>query len=73
MLQALTEAGHSREDITETKLLSPAGMDKAIGKAAVVGLLSEYIDRAPGAPTIAPETDKRPVYDRVAEAVKDFE
>lgn len=73
VLQALTEAGHSREDITETKLLSPAGMDKAIGKAAVVGLLSEYIERAPGAPTIAPETDKRPVYDRVAEAVKDFE
>lgn len=73
VLQALTEAGHSREDITETKLLSPASMDKAIGKAAVAGLLSEYIERAPGAPTIAPETDKRPVYDRVAEAVKDFD
>lgn len=72
VLQALTEAGHSREDVTETKLLSPAGMDKAIGKAAVAGLLSEYISRAPGEPTIAPETDKRPVYDRVAEAVKDF-
>ena len=36
-------------------------------------LLEEYIERAPGAPTIAPITDKRPAYDRLAEAQKDFE
>ena len=73
VLTALEAAGYSKEDITETKLLSPAGMDKALGKKKAAELLEQLIDRAPGAPTIAPETDKRPAYDRVAEAVKDFE
>ena len=70
---ALKAAGYANEDITETKLFSPSQMDKAIGKKKVTELLDEMIDRAPGAPTIAPITDKRPAYDRVAEAKKDFE
>ena len=69
---ALMEAGYGREDITETKLLSPAAMDKAIGKKKAAELLADLIDRSPGAPTIAPETDKRPAYDRLAEAKNDF-
>lgn len=73
VLAALEGAGYTKDDVTETKLLSPAVMDKAIGKKKVAELLSSLIDRAPGAPTVAPDTDKRPVYDRLAEAQKDFE
>ena len=69
----LTGAGYTKEEITETKILSPSQMDKAIGKKKAAELLEEYIERAPGAPTIAPITDKRPAYDRLAEAQKDFE
>ena len=69
----LEEAGYSREDITETKLLSPSAMDKALGKKRAAELLEGYITRAPGAPTVVPETDKRPAYDRLAEAKNDFE
>ena len=72
-LAALQAAGYSQEDVTETKLLSPAGMDKALGKKKVAELLDSFIDRSPGAPTIVPETDKRPPLDRVAEAQKDFQ
>ena len=72
VLNALICSGYEKEDITETKLLSPAGMDKAIGKKKVAELLEALIDRAPGAPTLAPATDKRPVYNRLAEAQKDF-
>ena len=72
VLEKLKAEGYALEDITETKLLSPAGMDKAIGKKKVNELLEQFIDRAPGSPTLAPESDKRPVYDRVAEAQKDF-
>ena len=71
--KALEAAGYSQADITETKLLSPAAMDKALGKKTVAELLADHIDRAQGAPVLAPETDKRPAYDRVAEAQKDFE
>ena len=73
VLETLKAAGYSQEDVTETKLLSPAAMDKALGKKKVAELLEQFIDRAPGTPTLAPESDKRPVYNRVAEAVKDFE
>ena len=69
----LTEAGYDDNEITETKVLSPSQMDKAIGKKKVAELLEGLIERAPGAPTIAPITDKRPAYDRLAEAQKDFE
>lgn len=70
---ALSAAGYSMEDYTETKLLSPAALGKKLGNKKVEELLIDYVERAPGAPTIAPETDKRPVYDRLAEAKKDFE
>lgn len=73
VLDALIQQGYKSEDVTETKLLSPAGMDRAIGKKKVAELLDSFIDRSPGAPTIVPETDKRPPLDRVAEAQKDFE
>ena len=73
VLSTLREAGYTDAEVTETKLLSPAGMDKALGKKRVESLLSGYIDRSPGAPTIVPETDKRPALDRTAEAIKDFE
>lgn len=73
VMAALDAAGVSREDYTETKLLSPAGMDKALGKKRAAELLDGLTERAPGAPTVVPESDKRPVYDRLAEAVKDFE
>lgn len=62
VLAALEAAGYSREDVTETKLLSPAGMDKALGKKKAAELLEQLIDRAPGAPVIALESDKRPTY-----------
>lgn len=71
--EVLKAAGYPQEDITETKLLSPAGMDKVIGKKKVVELLAAHIGQNPGAPQVVPETDKRPVYDRLAEAQKDFE
>lgn len=58
----LHSAGYSTEDYTETKLLSPAAMDKALGKKRTAELLADLIDRAPGTPAIVPETDKRPAY-----------
>ena len=69
----LEELGYDWQDITETKLLSPAAMDKAIGKKKVAELLEGLIDRSPGAPTVVPASDKRPPLDRLAEAKADFE
>ena len=71
--ETLDAAGYGPSEYTETKLLSPSGMDKALGKKKVTELLSDLIDRSPGAPTVVPESDKRKPLDRLAEARKDFE
>jgi hypothetical protein len=68
----LEAAGYTREQITKTETLSPAAMEKALGKKKVAELLSGQILSYPGAPTVAPISDKRPVFDRLAEAKKDF-
>lgn len=70
--QAMEAAGFAREDYTETVLLSPAKLEKAIGKKRTSELLAAHIEKHTGAPTIAPVTDKRPAYDRLAEAREDF-
>ena len=72
MAEVLYKAGYTREQITKTEILSPAAMEKAIGKKAVAELVSGHILSTPGAPTVAPVSDKRPAYDRLAEAQKDF-
>jgi hypothetical protein len=58
----LEKAGYIEEEITETKLLSVAQMEKAIGKKKVAELLGGQILSHTGAPTIATEKDRRPVY-----------
>ena len=73
VVETLKAAGYNWEDFTKTELLSPAAMDKALGKKKVAELLPDFIERAQGAPVIAPESDKRPAYNRLAEAQKDFE
>jgi hypothetical protein len=70
--KALEAAGYGPGEYTETKLLSPAAMDKVLGKKKVAELLEDMIDRSPGAPTVVPLTDKRPPLDRLAEAKEDF-
>ena len=66
-------AGYTREDFTKTEILSPYNMEKALGKKRVAELLSGQMLTVPGSPTVAPASDKRPAYDRKAEALKDFE
>lgn len=64
VMHALEANGYAEDEITETKLLSPAAMDKALGKKKVAELLDGLIDRSPGSPTIVPASDKRPAYNR---------
>lgn len=62
-LRILDAAGYDRAETTETHLLSPAGVDKLVGKKKATELLAGQIERSPGAPILVPESDKRPPYD----------
>lgn len=70
--KVLEKEGYNAEDYTETKLLSPASIDKLVGKKKAAELLDGLTERAAGSPTIAPAADKRPVYNRLAIAQEDF-
>lgn len=61
-VNAVLQPLYNYTDYTETKLLTVAQMEKALGKAKVTELLGELITREPGRPSIAPITDKRPAY-----------
>lgn len=58
-----------------TKLKSPAQMEKALKTAEFNRKvdISRFIDTKPGAPTLVPETDKRPEIKLEDAAAKDFE
>lgn len=68
----LKDAGYSTEDFTKTEILSVAQMEKALGKKRAGELLESLIVKKAGAPTVVPETDKRPKYDQTAEVLKDL-
>ena len=72
VVRTLSASGYGLAEVTKTEVLSPAAMEKAIGKKKVAELVERYINRKAGAPTIAPESDKRPAYSRLAEAQQDF-
>ena len=58
----LNASGYSEEDYITSKLKSVAELEKSIGRKAVAEMVGHLIERAPGSPAIAPETDKRPGY-----------
>lgn len=68
----LESNGYSREDITKTELLTVSNMEKKLGKKKFEELLGGQVLKPTGAPTLAPESDKRPVYDPSAETLKDL-
>lgn len=73
-LPTILEAGGcTYDEYTKTEILSPAALEKSIGKKKVAELVGSLIVSKPGNPTIAPESDKRKPFDRLAEAKKDFE
>jgi hypothetical protein len=59
--------GFTQEEITKTELLSVAAMEKALGKKKVAELVGGHILAHQGAPTVVPETDRRPTYDPSAD------
>lgn len=71
--EVLRDNGYQESDYIETKFMSPAGLEGSIGKKTVAELLGGQITKTAGNPTIAKITDKRPAYNRLDEAMKDFD
>ena len=65
----LQQEKYSEDEIFKKDLIGIGAMEKLLGKTAFVELLHQYVDKPQGKPTLAPETDKRPVF---STAAKDF-
>lgn len=66
----VTEASFDEEKVTSPrKLLGITALEKVVGKSTMETFVNEYLVKAPGAPTLVPEADKRPEYNS---ANKDF-
>ena len=74
VVKILINYAYTPEDyFTAPELLSPAQMEKSIGKKKVAELVGSCIVTKPGNPTIAPATDKREPYNRKEASRKAFE
>lgn len=70
----LTGAGYQSDKIYQpTKLLSITDMQKLLTKKKFDALLGKVIEKPPGKPTLAPESDKRPVFNPAAADFDDLE
>lgn len=58
----LTECGTPEAVLYDRKPASLTAIEKALGKKRFGELCADYVVKPPGAPKLAPESDKRPVY-----------
>lgn len=59
-MKKLQTAGYEYADITETKLKTITELQKLVGKNELPKVLGDTLVKPPGAPTLVPESDKRP-------------
>lgn len=65
------DAGYAHALLYEKKLLTVSAMEKMMGKTQFDAVLGDYVEKPPGKPTLAPESDKRPAIVN-ATAAEDF-
>ena len=59
-MQKLQSAGFTYTDIIDTKLKNITALQQLTGKNQLAEILGDTLMKPPGAPTLVPETDKRP-------------
>lgn len=71
--KALTEAGFDYDDIYKPlELRTITDLEKLAGKKQFNALCGEFIEKPQGKPTLAPESDKRPALDTIADDFKNI-
>lgn len=72
VIKTLIQAGYDENVITEKSILPITKMEKLLGKKRFNELLKDLVFKPPGAPTLVPESDNRPEWNRNQAAINDF-
>ncbi len=72
VIRTLLSAGYREDEITEKSVLSITNLEKLLGKTRFNELLKGLVFKPPGAPTLVPESDKRPEWTRNQAAINEF-
>lgn len=70
--EILTQNGYEKDILYERKPLGLTALEKVVGKKKLTETIGNYIQKPKGAPTLAPENDKREKYNLRSSAVEDF-
>jgi len=62
VVAAMKAAGYDEALLYEKKLITLTQLERDLGKKKIAEVLGDLIVKPKGAPTLAPETDKRPAY-----------
>jgi len=68
----LIENGYKEEEIFTKNLIGITAMEKLLSKNVFADLITPFIVKPPGKPTLVPESDKRPEWNSAEAAAKDF-
>ncbi len=73
VLGTLIEKGFDKEDVGRFKLFGITEIEKEIGKKVFDELVSPLLIKPPGKPVLVHESDKRPAFNSILQAQKDFD
>lgn len=72
MADVLEQNGYPKETLYERAQLTLTDLEKMVGKKDFQTICGEFIQKPNGKPTLASESDKRPVYNPKTTAAEDF-
>lgn len=70
--EVLEQHGFEKDILYERKPLGLTALEKVVGKKRLTDTIGKYIEKPKGAPTLAPENDKREKYNIKSSAIEDF-
>ena len=72
-LEALDKAGYRKSEFFKPRELKTiTDLEKMLGKKNFTAVLGDYVEKPKGKPTLAPESDKRPAIDTIADDFKNI-
>lgn len=72
VIDVLRQADIEEDTIFDKKLKALTKLEKSLGKKTFTDLLSDHVIKPEGAPTLVPESDKRPEIGSASNAAEDF-